>query len=472
MACTSDAKLTTKSIQAGSRTPTAERPPLRSISSDELSKHTTEGDLWISIEGKVYDVTEWLGKHPGGGNPLLSFAGQDVTDAFLAFHPRTAWALLHQFLIGNLTDYNVSPIQADYRKLLTDLKKAGLYKNPVQVYGQYAVVMIAMFILCVLGVVYSQSLWVHVGCGALLGLVWIQTGFMGHDIAHSGMFKTSVDKYLKLFIGNCSTGIGMEWWRGNHNAHHYSCNCVDYDPDIQYMPLFAISSKFFASLYSHFYDRKMEFDSAARLLVSYQHWTFYIIMAVARVNLYAQTFIVAFTKKMRASTRALELATLGFYWLWFSLLLSCLPNAFHRLAFVLTAFAVTGIQHVQFVLNHFSSPVYEGRPESKTWFESQVTGSLNISSSPWTDWFHGGLNFQIDHHLFPTLPRHNLRKIAPFVRRLCLKYGMPYESVSWWEANLRVLRTLRTAALEARDMSKPVPDLSKSLLWEAVNVRG
>ncbi|BBN16734.1 protein MpFAD13 [Marchantia polymorpha subsp. ruderalis] len=449
----------------------SKKPSFMSINSEELRKHDKVGDLWISIEGKVYDVTDWLTKHPGGENALKSLAGQDVTDAFLAFHPGTAWSLLPQFQIGVLTDYEVSPIQADYRKLLTDLKRAGLYKNPLHVYGQYLAVMIPMFVLCVLGVVYSPGFWIHIGCGVLMGFFWIQAGFMGHDIAHSGMFKTGIDKYLKLSIG-CFTGIGMQWWRNNHNAHHYSCNCVDYDPDIQYMPLFAITPKFFASLYSNFYERKMDFDAAARFLVSYQHYTFYIVMALARINLYAQTLIVAFTRKMPFSTRAWELGALAFYWSWFSLLLSCLPNNYHRLAFVLSAFATTGIQHVQFVLNHFSSPVYEGRPESKTWFESQVRGSLNISSSPWTDWFHGGLNFQIDHHVFPTLPRHNLRKVAPFVKPLCDKYDLPYESVSWWEANLRVLRTLKAAAMEARDISKPAPSLSKSLIWEAANARG
>ncbi|KAL3682921.1 hypothetical protein R1sor_000943 [Riccia sorocarpa] len=399
---------------------------LQSVSSEELRKHDKPGDLWISIEGKVYDVTEWLSRHPGGENALLSLAGQDVTDAFLAFHPGTAWSLLPQFQIGVLTDYEVSPIQADYRKLLTDLKRAGLYKNPVHVYGQYAAVMIPMFVLCVLGVIYSRSFLVHLGCGILLGLFWIQAGFMGHDIGHSGMFKTGVDKYLKLLVG-ALTGIGMQWWRNNHNAHHYSCNSVEYDPDIQYIPLFAITPKFFASLYSHFYQRTMAFDTPARLLVSYQHYTFYIVMALARINLYAQTFIVAFTKKMDFSTRAWELGALGVYWVWFLALLSSLPNNYHRVAFVLCAFATTGIQHVQFVLNHFSSPVYDGKPQSKTWFENQP---------------------------------------------LCEKYKLPYESVSWLEANLRVLRTLKAAALEARDVSKPAPALSKSLIWEAANARG
>ncbi|KAL3697506.1 hypothetical protein R1sor_011582 [Riccia sorocarpa] len=171
----------------------------------------------------------------------------------------------------------------------------------------------------------------------------------------------------------------------------------------------------------------MAFDTPARFSSATSPTRFTSSWPSARINLYAQTFIVVFTKKMDFSTRAWELGTLGVYWVWFLALLSFLPNNYHTVAFVLSSFAATGIQHVQFVLNHFSSPVYDGKPQSKTWSENQP---------------------------------------------LCEKYKLPYESLSWLEANLRVLRTLKGAALEARDVSKPAPPLSKSLIWEAANARG
>jgi fatty acid desaturase len=194
-------------------------------------------------------------------------------------------------------------------------------------------------------------------------------------------------------------------------------------------------------------------------------------MAVARVNLFVQSILVL-TSRKHVPDRWLELGAIGFFYLWFFTLLSYLPTAPERLAFVLVSFAVTGIQHVQFCLNHFSSPVYQGQPKSKAWVESQARGTLNLDTPAYMDWFHGGLQFQIEHHLFPTLPRHNLRKVVKFVRPFCEKYGLPYESVTFWEANRMIIRTLRTAALQARDFSKPVPALSESLLWEAVNSKG
>ena len=75
----------------------------------------------------------------------------------------------------------------------------------------------------------------------------------------------------------------------------------------------------------------------------------------------------------------------------FPFLVSCLPTWAERTGFVLSSFAVTGIQHVQFCLNHISGHVYIDKPCSNTWFQSQASGTVDISCSPWMDWFHGGL---------------------------------------------------------------------------------
>jgi fatty acid desaturase len=444
----------------------------RMITSEELSRHNKAEDLWISIQGKVYNVTDWVKNHPGGDFPLLNLAGQDVTDAFLAFHPGTAWNLLPQFLVGSLSDYEVAPVAEEHRRLLREFKKAGLYKNPLDVYAMYACWVVPLFVLSVLGVLYSKSAMVHMFSAVMLGVVWNQSGWVGHDTGHCGMFKNrNIDRWIALVVGNCLTGISMGWWKRNHNAHHIACNSIEYDPDLQYIPLFAVTSKLFKNLYSYFYDRVMPFDGIARNLVAYQHWTFYPVMAVARVNLFAQSILVL-TSKKHVPDRWIEISAIGFFYLWFSTLLSYLPTGQERLAFILVSFAVTGIQHVQFCLNHFSSPVYQGQPKSKAWVESQARGTLNLSTPAYMDWFNGGLQFQIEHHLFPTLPRHNLRKVVKFVRPFCEKYGLPYESVSFWEANRMIISTLRAAALQARDLSKPAPSLSESLLWEAVNSKG
>lgn len=444
-------------------------PSWRKISTAELKTHDKPDDLWISISGKVYDVTKWLDNHPGGELPLLNLAGQDVTDAFIAYHPGSAWKYLDQFMIGIHEDYEVSEISKDYRKLLGDLKKAGLFKGPLLVYFLISLWMMAALVLSLVGVVFYEGFWLHVGCGVLLGAVWIQSGWIGHDSAHCGLVgHKKIDRIIQLAAGNCMSGISIAWWKRNHNSHHIACNSLDHDPDLQHVPLFAVSSGYFGSLYSYFYDRKMNFDGLARFSVSYQHWTFYPVMAVARINLFGQSIALLLSKK-RVPHKGVDLACIIVFWIWFPLLVSCMPTWAERTAFVLSSFAVTGIQHVQFCLSHFSGGVYIGKPRSNTWVQSQTNGSVNILCSPWMDWFHGGLQHQIEHHLFPRLPRHNLRKISPFVQSLCAKHCLHYANVPFWEANLLTIGVLRTAALQAQDMSKPVP---KNLLWEAVNTQG
>ncbi|CAN1181259.1 Delta(8)-fatty-acid desaturase 1 [Linum perenne] len=78
------------------------------------------------------------------------------------------------------------------------------------------------------------------------------------------------------------------------------------------------------------------------------------------------------------------------------------------------------------------------------------------------DWFHGGLQFQLEHHLLPRLPRCQLRKVSAVVQDLCKKHNLPYRSYSFFKANICTIKTLRELALQARDLANPVP---KNLVW-------
>ncbi|OAY62226.1 delta(8)-fatty-acid desaturase 1 [Manihot esculenta] len=440
------------------------------ITSEELKQHNKSGDLWISIQGKVYDVSDWVKEHPGGDTPLLNLAGQDVTDAFIAYHPGTAWKYLDKLFTGYyLEDFKVSEVSKDYRRLYSEFAKLGLFEKKGHV-ALYSLASVAfLFCIVVYGVLWCRSFWAHMGSAALLGFLWIQSAFVGHDSGHyEVMLSRRFNKLAQFISGNCLTGISIAWWKWTHNAHHLACNSLDYDPDLQHIPVFAVSTCLFDSIRSYFYGRKMNFDPLARFLVSYQHLTFYPVMCVARVNLYLQTFLLLFSTR-RVPDRALNIMGILVFWTWFPLLVSYLPDWPERVIFVLTSFTVTALQHIQFCLNHFSANVYLGSPNGNDWFEKQTSGTLDISCSSWMDWMYGGLQFQLEHHLFPRLPRCQLRRVSPLVRDLCKKHNLPYRSLSFWEANKSTIRTLRTAALQARDMTNPVP---KNLVWEAVHTHG
>ncbi|CAI9093702.1 OLC1v1029261C1 [Oldenlandia corymbosa var. corymbosa] len=444
--------------------------PKSYITADELKTHNKVGDLWISIQGKVYDVSDWVKDHPGGPFPLLNLAGQDVTDAFVAFHPGAAWKHLDKFFNGfYLKDYTVSEVSKDYRRLVYEFNKMGLFEKKGHVVLLTMCFMALLFSVSVYGVLRSESVLVHLICGGLMGFLWIQSGWLGHDSGHYQVMTTrGLNRWAQILTGNCLAGISIAWWKWNHNAHHIACNSLEFDPDLQHMPFFAVSPKFFNSLTSYFYGRKMSFDTFSRFLISHQHWTFYPVMCFARINLFAQSFALLLSKR-NVPYRVQELLGVLVFWTWYPLLVSCLPSWGERIMFVVASFAVTGIQHVQFCLNHFSTSVYVGPPSGNDWFEKQTSGTLDISCSSWLDWFHGGLQFQTEHHLFPKLPRCQLRKISPFVKELCKKHNLPYNVASFWEANVMTVKILRDAALQARDFTKPIP---KNLVWEAVNTHG
>lgn len=440
------------------------------ITAEELKEHNKPGDLWISIQGKVYDVSDWIKDHPGGDTPLLNLAGQDVTDAFIAYHPGTAWQYLDKVFNGYyIKDFTVSEVSKDFRKLAFEFAKVGLFEK--KGHGtMYSLLSIAfMLSLVVYGVLRCEGVLVHLVCGLLLGVLWVQSAYVGHDSGHYQiMTSPAYNRAAQILAGNCLTGISIAWWKWTHNAHHIACNSLDHDPDLQHIPVFAVSTKLFKSITSCFYGRKMEFDPVARFLVGYQHFTFYPVMMVGRINLFIQTFLLLFTRK-GVPHRALNILGLAVFWTWFPLLVSCLPNWTERAMFVLASFAVTSLQHIQFCLNHFSADVYLGHPNGNDWFEKQTGGTIDIACSSWMDWFYGGLQFQLEHHLFPRLPRCQLRKVSPIVQDLCKKHNLPYRSLSFLEANLSTIRTLRIAAQQARDLTCPVP---KNLVWEAVNTHG
>ncbi|XP_049403450.1 delta(8)-fatty-acid desaturase-like [Solanum stenotomum] len=432
------------------------------ITSEELKKHDKQDDLWISIQGKCYNVTDWVKDHPGGDIPIRSLAGQEATDAFIAFHPGTAWKYLDKFFTGyHLKDYEITEVSKDYRKLCSEFSKAGMFekKGHGVIYSFCFVTLLMSLSIC--GVLLSKNFLIHMLSAALLGLAWMQISYLGHDSGHYVMMTNrGFNKLAQILTGNCLTGISIAWWKWTHNAHHVACNSLDHDPDLQHLPVFAVSTKFFKSLNSSFYGRELTFDSVAKFFVSYQHFTYYPIMCVARVNLFVQTFLLLFSTR-KVPDRALNILGILVFWTWFPLLVSTLPNWTERFLFVLLSFCVTSLQHIQFTLNHFAADVYVGQPEGNDWFEKQTSGTIDIACVSWMDWFYGGLQFQLEHHLFPRLPRCHLRKVSPIVQDLCKKHKLPYRSLSFYEANVWTLRTLRTAAMQAR-----------GLLWEAVNTHG
>ena len=226
--------------------------------------------------------------------------------------------------------------------------------------------------------------------------------------------------------------------------------------------------------WSTYHGRYMPFDKFVSRIVPFQHLYFYPLMAVARVNLYVQTLIhLARTCPYipngqvvskpnegkceehipwpKASPLQWNLEVLGlaiFYTVLGAFLSSLRPGA--ALTTFLVSHVVAGILHVQICLSHFTMDFCtdgSGKGALTADFsgfqEWQARSTMDIACPTWMDWFHGGLQFQLEHHMFPRLPRYKLRQLMPLVDEILLKYGIKPVRMSFLEGNRIMLKHLR-----------------------------
>eukprot|EP00941_MAST-03F_sp_MAST-3F-sp1_P006403 g6403.t1 len=455
----------------------------RKITMAEVAKHNSRADAWLCIEGRAYDVSKYVEHHPGGWLPISNLAGKDVTDAFANYHPAHVYEkLLPQYYIGEISDYKESEFAKEHRAIRQTLLRKGLFETKPSYY-----VMLA----CWLTLLLASSVYCTVVCegytssmiGALLlGFFWQQSAFVGHDLGHNSIsHKRDIDLWIGLCLLNTSGGIGLNWWKRSHNVHHVVCNSIENDPDIQHLPAFAVSNKIFddtnkGTWWSSYHRKQMIFDPIARFLVSYQHYLFYPIMAVARVNLYIQSYLLLFDFKEKVSYRKSAILSLLFFKSWMlSLVYYAGENWKERVLFFLVSHAVAGLLHVQICISHFAMDTYHGRAyndETDEWFRMQVKTTMNVNCSKAMDWFHGGLQFQIEHHLWPRLPRHNLRYARDLTKKLCEKYDIHYHEPDFFQANVELIKCLRSVAMDARKAKKGDAGFWQSQLREGLYAEG
>jgi len=444
---------------------------LSSFTRKEVSTHNTEDDCWIIILNKVYDVTKWLPKHPGGANLILNLAGRDCTEEFRVFHLNPSFTRLKPYLLGDVVSDEIkeqSELSKDVANLLVKLKSIGAFSPDYWFYLGRALIVASLFFTC-LYFLQADSLPSICISAVCLGLAWQQLAFTGHDLGHHVVTHNGkLDSKLSYLFGNSIQGISLAWWRYNHNTHHTMTNSVTNDPDIQHMPFMAVCPDFFASLTSTYYKRVMKFDGVAKWFVSAQHFWFYPVMMLARFNLYAQSFIHNLVGPgSKDNARYMELFTLGIFWGWLLLLLTFTGSVGNAVIFLLISHAVAGLVHVQICINHFPMETFVGVPqdnyESDGYIKSQLVTTTNIECSPFMDFFHGGLQFQVEHHIFPHLTRSWLRYVQVEIKKICRKHSLPYYQRSFWQANYDVVKKLYATSLDAR-----VADI----FWDGLNMNG
>ncbi|OAA55292.1 delta-9 acyl-CoA desaturase [Niveomyces insectorum RCEF 264] len=335
-----------------------------------------------------------------------------------------------------------------YRALHQRVHDEGFYECP---YGEYAKEMARYSTLFVLFLATLHAGW-YVVSAVFLGLFWHQIMFTAHDAGHRAITHNFVaDSLIGLFVADFCCGLSIGWWKSSHNVHHLVTNQAEHDPDIQNVPLFATSPLFFNSLRSTYYDFTFVWDAVADFMVPYQRYTYYPVMGIARFNLYLLSWLHVLSAKSSALGRSTawwirptEIAFMLCYWFLFGycLLWRALPTWTARVVFVLVSHVVTMPLHVQITLSHWGMSTSD-LGESESFPQRQLRTTMDVDCPAWLDFIHGGLQFQAVHHLFPRVPRHNLRRVQVLVREFCDDTGIPYTTLSFVDGNRKVLGRLQ-----------------------------
>lgn len=319
---------------------------------------------------------------------------------------------------------------AGYRSLAREVRDAGLLaKRP----GYYAVKIganVAALGALLAGVALLGNSWWQVPVAVGLAFVFTQLAFMGHDAGHGQICRGRRGNHLIGFVhANLLTGFSYGWWLNKHNAHHTHCNRDGRDPDIG------------AGVLAMTRGQADERRGLARILTKAQAVLLLPLLLLEAANLHVASVKALRGRGLRAG--ALEGALLvGHAAAYTALMVISGMDAAHLAVFILLNQGLFGLYlGLAFVTNHMGMPVLEEADEL-SFLHRQVLTSRNVRSSRIMRFLLGGLEHQIEHHLFPAMPRANLWRAARLVRPFCDRHAISYHERSPLRAYHEVLSYL------------------------------
>ena len=319
---------------------------------------------------------------------------------------------------------------SDFAPLLRTVRGQGLLeRRPLWYALRIAVNAIALAAI-VTGVVLIGNSWWSLLLAPLLAVFCARTAFIGHDAGHSQITADkSAARAIGLVHGNLLLGMSYAWWNDKHNRHHANPNHIDKDPDVVADVLVFTGEQ--AKVRSGF----------RRWLTRNQAWLFFPLTLLEGVALKVHGFRDLRRQPLRE--RIVEgLLLLAHVFMYATLLLTSMSPA-KALVFAALHHMLFGLHlGMAFAPNHKGMEMPDPNGERWGHLRRQVLTSRNIRGSLLTDWFLGGLNYQIEHHLFPSMPRPHLRLAQPRVRAHCLGLGVPYAETGLVDSYRQALRHL------------------------------
>jgi len=329
-----------------------------------------------------------------------------------------------------------------YSRLRDQVSRAGLLDYRPYRYGLKIGVTIAAFAAGWATFVVVGNTWLSAGVAVLLAVLFTQVVFLGHDAGHQEIVRSArVNRLIGLTVGNALTGLSIGWWVPKHNAHHAHPNEVGRDPDIG------------AGLIAFGVTASSETGPARiRMRDRLQVPLFAFVLLLQGLGLHVTS--VQSVLRRRGRLAAIELLLLvGNAIAYLTIVFWVLPPA-KACAFIAIQQCLFGLYlGFTFAPNHKGMPII-AKAANLPFAHRQVVTARNIAGGRFVTLVYGGLNYQIEHHLFPAMPRLNLVHAQPFVREFCAQHDLPYRQVGLISSYRQALRSLQTGD---RLESQPLP---------------
>ncbi|WP_433259001.1 fatty acid desaturase family protein [Streptosporangium sp. CA-135522] len=284
--------------------------------------------------------------------------------------------------------------------------------------------------------------WYQLLVAVFLALVFAQVALVAHDLAHRQVLRSRRSSSVAgLVAGNLGIGMSYGWWMDKHTRHHANPNHEDHDPDVA--PDVLIWSV----------EQAVASRGLSRFLGRRQAFLFFPLLTLEGFNLHVASFRALARPSLR--NRGLEAALLTAHVLVYLAVLFATLSPGRAVVFLLLHQAVFGVYlGCTFAPNHKGMPMLRGE-DRLDFLRRQVLTSRNVRGGWLVDVVLGGLNYQIEHHLFPSMPTPNLRRAQPIVREYCRELGIAYLETGLVSSYAQALRHLHEvgAPLRARPVA-------------------
>ena len=318
---------------------------------------------------------------------------------------------------------------SEYTMLSRQINQAGLLDRRRGYYTAKIVLNLGLLVSGAAAFVALGDSWWQLLTAAYLAVVFTQVAFVGHDAGHRQISRSRrANALVGLAHANLLVGVSFGWWVGKHDRHHSNPNHEDLDPDIGIAAL-AFTAR-----------QARDKPGLLRVVARYQAFLFFPLLLLEAAHLHVASAKAIFRGRGRANT--IEALLLIVHVAGYATALLLVLSPLQAASFLLVQQALFGLYlGCSFAPNHKGMPTLT-EAEELDFLRRQVLTSRNVRGSRLVDFLLGGLNYQIEHHLFPNMPRPNLRRAQPLIRAFCTRHNIPYTEATMFDSYAEAIRHL------------------------------